>query len=617
MHADPLRHASQDALLVQHLNAYFGELEPETLVLLRQSLQWVEIHGGETLLTQGDPGHSMYLVVSGRLRAYVLAEDCSQRAVGDIARGKFVGEMSLYTDEPRAATVVAVRDSVLVKLNRADFQRLLTHSAQISVAMTRQIIAQLKGGKPDQRPGLAKDKVVTMGLLPVTSGIALVSFAARLQVQLSAMGSVCVVTRNEIEWQLLHLGLEITGTFDNEIQRHIAILLDDIEARHDFVLLLADSEATVWTQLCCRHCDELLLLADATEPVALHPMETRFLMNRPALTEVTEILVLLHPTQKQAPRGTAQWLARRPVAGHVHIRPELDRDMARLARIQSRTAVGLVLAGGGARGLAHLGVCRALQEQGIEVDWVGGTSIGAVMASYVASDQPAERVMANARAAFGINPTGDYNLLPMLSLIKGRRLRNILTHAVQDLMGFDADIEDLWKNFYCVATNFSRASEQCMQHGSLVHALLASTSIPGALPPVIHGTELLCDGGSFNNFPVDVMRGMRGVGKVIGVDLNIRTPVQVNHTEMPGTWQLLRDRMRPRDQRRYQLPSLPSYLMTVTILYSMSRQRSAQALCDMYFNPPLARIGMLQWGHLEATVLLGYEHAMQVLAEKE
>ena len=111
------------------------------------------------------------------------------------------------------------------------------------------------------------------------------------------------------------------------------------------------------------------------------------------------------------------------------------------------------------------------------------------------------------------------------------------------------------------------------------------------------------------------MRGMRGVGKVIGVDLNTRTPVQVDHTEMPGTWALLRDRLRPIHKRKYQLPSLPSYLMTVTILYSMSRQRSAQALCDVYFNPPLARVGMLQWGHLEATVALGYEHAHQVLAE--
>ena len=79
----------------------------------------------------------------------------------------------------------------------------------------------------------------------------------------------------------------------------------------------------------------------------------------------------------------------------MHLRPALARDMARMARLLTRTAVGLVLAGGGARGFAHLGVCRVLREQGVEIDWVGGTSIGAVMAAYVASDQSLDTVMAN------------------------------------------------------------------------------------------------------------------------------------------------------------------------------------------------------------------------------
>lgn len=587
---------------------------------LRSSLQWMEIRGGDTLITQGEAGDAMYLVVSGRLRAFVRGEDGNQRQVGEVARGKFVGEMSLYTNEPRAATVVAVRDSVLVRLDRADFQRLLTQSAQVSVALTRQIIQQVKGErldtaeKSETRGGPGKDKLVTMCLLPITGGIPLSLFANRLAAPLSAMGSVCIVTRKEIEWQLLHLGLSLSNTMDAETQRHISMLLDDIEARHDFVLLLADAEASHWTQLCCRHCDELLLLADAMQAPALHPMESQFLMRRPALTEITEMLVLLHPAERPTPRGTAQWLARRRVAGHIHIRPALDRDMARLARIQSGTAVGMVLAGGGARGLAHLGTWRAMREKGLEVDWVGGTSIGAVMACYLASDQPLERIMANARKAFSRNPTGDYNLLPLLSLIKGRRLRKILAHAVEHLLGFDADVEDLWINFYCIATNFSRACEQRIEHGNLAHALLASISIPGALPPVIHGADLLCDGGSFNNFPVDVMRSMRGVGRVIGVDLNIRTAVKVDHDEMPGTLALLRDRLRPRGARLYNLPSLPSYLMTVTILYSMSRQRRAQGLCDLYFNPALAGVGMLQWKRFEEIVELGYVHAKEVLA---
>ena len=289
--------------------------------------------------------------------------------------------------------------------------------------------------------------------------------------------------------------------------------------------------------------------------------------------------------------------------------------MARLARLQSRTAVGLVLAGGGARGLAHLGVVRALQESGVEIDVVGGTSIGAVMAALVATDRPLDTLVANARQAFSGNPTGDYNWLPLLSLIKGRRLRRTVDQGLRDTVGFSADMEDLWKGCYVVATNYSQACEQVLRHGPLLQAILASVAIPGALPPVIRDGDLLCDGGTFNNFPVDVMRGVRGVRRVIGVDLSFRKPRRIEHDEVPGTWALLRDRLRPRSKRRYRLPTLAAYLMNVTILYSTSRERQARRLTDLYLNPPLERVGMLDWSRFDQIVEQGYQYARQKLAE--
>jgi len=112
-----------------------------------------------------------------------------------------------------------------------------------------------------------------------------------------------------------------------------------------------------------------------------------------------------------------------------------------------------------------------------------------------------------------------------------------------------------------------------------------------------------------------VMRRMRGVGQVIGVDLNFRAPTRIAHPDVPGTWALLRDRLRPRAQRRYRLPSLAAYLMNVTILYSVSRQRQARKLTDLYFNPPLERMTMLQWSKFDQVVAQGHAHAQAVLAE--
>ncbi len=614
------RQRFHDELLARHLKSIFGQVEPAALARLREHLRWVEIAGGEQLLQQGDEGDSMYLIVSGRLRAYVRGDDGSERMVGEMARGQTVGEMSLYTGEPRAATVVAVRDSVLVQLAKSEFTALLQSSAQVSIALTRQIIQRLKGEGRHQ----PHDRPVAIGLLPVTDGVDLAGIAERLAAEIGARlaqgggrGRVRIVDAAEIGRALSQAGVSLEDADPQariEASRRVALLLDEIEATHDTVLLLADAGPSAWTQRCCRHCDELLLLADATQPVALHEVERRFLMHRPPRTEVAEVLVLLHPAELRSPRGTAAWVQRRPLAGHVHVRAALQRDLARLARLLTRTGIGLVLAGGGARGFAHLGVYRALREHGVEIDWVGGTSIGAVMAAYVASDQWLDTIMDNARRAFAVNPTGDMNLFPLLSLFKGVRLRAVLKRAVEDLTGFDADIEDLWKNYHCVATNYTRAREQRIAHGNLVQALLASISIPGALPPVVRDGELLCDGGTFNNFPVDQMRQMRGVGYVIGVDLNMRGAMQIPQDGIPGNIALWRDKLRRPSQRRYRLPSLPSYLITVTGLYSQSRRPQAEQNCDLYFHPALERVGMLQWKSIDQIVARGYTHGKTVVA---
>ena len=175
-----------------------------------------------------------------------------------------------------------------------------------------------------------------------------------------------------------------------------------------------------------------------------------------------------------------------------------------------------------------------------------------MMAALVAADPPIDRAIDIARRAFRTNPTGDYNLLPLVSLIKGGRVRKAVHRSIDELAGRQIDVEDLWKGFFCIASNYSQAREQRIAAGDLAQALIASAAIPGALPPVVRDGELLCDGGTFNNFPVDAMREVRGIGKVIGVDLGVRNARRLDIDEVPGSWTLLLDRLRPR--RRAALP---------------------------------------------------------------
>jgi NTE family protein len=498
---------------------------------------------------------------------------------------------------------------VLVRLGKEHFESLIISYPQVSLTFTRQMIRRLQ--TEHERHSVAAP--VTIGLLPVSAGVATDDFAAQLAQHLQRFGSVAPVGAASMDATLDDAG--ISARDDSDSDHRISLVLDALEAQNDFVLLVGDGTPTAWTRRCIRNSDEMLLLADATQAPVVHPIETACLDGRPERSEAAEILVLQHPADTAIPKGARAWLSRRPVTGHVNLRRGLERDMARLARLLSRTAIGLVFAGGGARGFAHLGVWRALQERGVEVDVVGGTSIGAIMAALVAFDAPIETAIDITRRAFSTNPTGDYNLLPLVSLIRGGRVRRAVHGSIEKLAGGPVDIEDLWKSYFCVASNYSQARELRIASGDLAQGLLASCAIPGALPPVVRDGDLLCDGGTFNNFPVDAMRELRGVGKVIGVDLGVRNTRRLEIDEVPGNWSLLIDRLRPRGKRRFHLPSLTAYLLNITILYSTSRQREAQRMVDLYFDPPLYRVGLLQWSRFDQIVRQGYEHAAKVMDE--
>ena len=602
-----------DELLLTHLQAFLGQVDAAALTLLQRQMVWMELPGGQPLMTQGEPGDAMYLLVSGRLRVSITDDSGCERTVREITRGQVVGEMSLFTDDPRSATLVAVRDSVLARLGKPEFNHLLATSSAVSIALTRQIIRRLQTEGRESR----LDRPVAIGLLPISPGIdaaAAAAFTEQLAAQLRPRGAVAVVDAARLEARIGVPGITARAPSDADATRRIAVCLDQIEAEHAFVLLLADNGPTPWTQRCSRHCDELLLLADAQAPPELSATEEQCLLTLPARTDAAKILLLLQPAPCQSPLRTRDWLHGRKLTAHVHVRQGHDGDMARLGRLVSRTAVGLVLAGGGARGAAHAGVYRALMERGVPVDLIGGTSMGAVFGALMAMDASAAGVVDTFAQHFGDNPTGDYNLLPLMSLIKGQRLRGMMQRTEKTFGGrADLGIEDLWKTYYCVTTNYSQACELVLRDGPLIDAVMASCAIPGALPPVLRDGDLLCDGGTFNNFPADVMRATWGVGRVIGVDLSFDKPRRIELQRLPSSWEQLRDMLRPRRQRRYRLPSLTNYLMNVTSLYSTSRQNAARQLTDVYIKPALPKVGMLQWDSYARAVQLGYEHALQVL----
>lgn len=595
------------------LRSAFGDFDDAFLLLMLSHLRWVHIKGGSVLFQQGDIDQTMYIVVSGRLRVIRHDELGEPAVLGDMRRGETVGEMALITGEPRTATIVAVRDSVLVALSRSSYEEVISRYPLVSIQVARFIIERI-------RPSLSKRRLWArpgvVAVLPATRGIQVKTLVGRLFPDLERYGSViridAAAARAALGDQVFDDAVE--GRSD-EAAHTISHWLDRVEAEHEMVVFVGEDDATPWSHYCQRHADEVLLVADATaaasDVIEVPPPARLAVGGIPIRAHRT--LVLVHPEGASYSRETSVWLDRVPVDSHLHLRLGHGGDYRRIARTLFGAAIGLVFGGGGARGFAHLGVMKALEEAGIPVDFVGGTSIGSVMATYAAFDVPAAEAIEHARRAFARNPTSDFNIFPLISLIGGKRMRGVIDEGIQALAGFDANVEDAWKPLFCIASNYSRASEMVIRRGPLAKSVRASVSIPAALPPVVMEGDLVIDGGTFNNFPTDVMAGQR-VGFIIGCDLSKGAVRKLEMDDVPSAWQLALDRLRPRRSRRYRLPALSSIILNVSIMHSQSRLKAARAQADICFSPDLGRIGMLNWRAFDQTIEAGYRHAQEVIA---
>ncbi len=597
------------AMLIDGLTEVFGEFNDEMLQHMLPQVKWQELSAGDVLFRQGDVDKTLYFVVSGRLQATHKNEFDQQTVLGEIARGESVGEMAYFSDEPRTATVSAIRDSMLASFSEEVFRELMVAYPLVSLNITRQVIERLKQVNTGRK---AIATPVIISVLGITDNVDQLAFAHSLVEYLSAFGKSVCVSSTVMDDYLGVKGASQVAASDDEHSRRVTVLLDKIESDNDFVLLVADDERSEWTKRCIRHCDELLLLADADQPALLHDNEdTVYKLSESQ--KVRSQLVLLHPDDRRSPTHTWQWLDSREVAGHIHMRPGLQRDWLRLARIISRNTIGLALSGGGARGFAHLGVLRALEQAGIAIDQTAGTSIGAVMAAYASMDMSIEEVIEAARIAFARGPTGDFNLIPLISLIGGKKLRHTIDSAIVDTRGQHIDIEDLWKTYYCVTSYYSNATEAVHQRGHLAKTIRASVSIPGVLPPVMIDGELHIDGGTFNNFPTDVMQ-RAGASRIIGVNLLRERGQTFSLDEVPGTLELMRDKFRG-SKRKFKLPSISSLLLNTSLMSSYARHKKSMALADLHFSPQVYKYGMLEWSKFDQILELGYAHAMEQLEQ--
>lgn len=606
MDDSPVSSTTRDVAALLGSSDLFGGLDESILREFENRLEWLHLSSGETLMREGDPADCFYILISGRLRVTVEQEGNKEVAVGEVGRGEVVGEMAILTDEPRSATVIAIRDSELMMFSRAEFERLLEIHPQAMMRIARQIVVRLRRSIQSQR---TVNKEFSLTVLAAGQEAPVSQFIDGLAEALGRLGPTLVLDSNRVDAQL-GPGTANTPQHGPNNTR-ILSWLNELEAKHQYVIYQTDPTSSNWTRRCLRQADRVLAVGRAGSDPGLNKIEEEILRHGSRETFARAHLILLHEDSDKRPSRTQAWLERRHVDSSHHVRLRSDDDFKRLARLLTGRAFGLVLGGGGARALAHVGVIRAIQEAGIPIDAIGGTSMGAIVAANYAMDSNIEKTREICKTSFVDEGSFFDFTFPAVALTAGKRISRLLSANFEETR-----IEDLWLKFYCVSSNLTRAGETVHHEGPVWKRVRASISLPGIMPPVYHEGDLLVDGGVTNNLPVDVMRSVCGGGTVIAVDVSPKADdtQQAPFGEALSGWRVILNKVNPFTESM-DVPSIANVLMRTTLLGSSSRQAAMIQQADLCIAPNLNEFGLLEFGAFEKIEEIGYRHAVEQLKE--
>lgn len=588
-----------EALVLLQPLGFFRGLNPAILRDIAASCEPIFVPAGELIFRQGDPSDSLYIVSSGRLGVSLQVEGHAPRNIYEASRGQLVGEMGLLTGDPRSASVRSLRDSLLLRLSKERFEEL----TDLHPSLIRRIACDLSERikQSNARPVHPALALKTFAVFPAGQAAPTDRFAGELIRALAEIGTTRLITKATV--------VEAIGGGDLYDSR-VVHWLNEQESKFDFLLYQADALPSRWTSRCIRQADRLLAVAPFDGGKEFNQIEIQ-------LANIAESspnghprmdLILLH-RGREAPSGTTEWLAGRSVNQHYHLWDENPKEFKRLARALTGRAVGLVLGGGGARGFAHIGAIRAIEEAGISIQTIGGTSQGALIAAqYALGQTPAEMLETNRALFQDFRPfKGDFTL-PFFSFMSGRRSNK----GFQSLFG-NTQIADLRIPFFCVSNNLSLAAVIVHNRGLLWRAVRCSMALPGLMPPVVSKGHLIIDGGVLNNLPVDVMRDHCN-GPIIAVDVSPPVDLLADCEDRDhfGWIDFLRLKRLAR-KKGGSIPHLMEILMRTAFLSSIRNRQAMASQADLCVHPPMDGCGLLDWDNLEELAETGYQATREML----
>ncbi len=586
-------------------SAWFQTADREVLWAVASAMTLLTLNSGEVLFEQGEQGDCLYLIVSGRVRI-VLQSEGSSRIIGELGHGEVVGEMAILSDMPRLATVSAIRDTHLARLDKSALELLsLPHRRQVDAAFISQLIKRLG----DETRGRLKRKLTmaSIAVVPLATDVACHRFATDLANAFGYDGSALLLNAQLVERYSALAGAAQSVPGDS-VHPELAAWLYSMETTRRKVIYEAEPFDSPWTARCVRQADMVLLVAAA----GADPESTRRrfdeLLQLPGIREKRRVVVLLHNKDAPEPTLTRRWLQVTGADRHFHVRLAVPGDAQRLGRFIDGKSVGLALGAGFARGIAHVGIIRAMRELNIPIDMVGGTSIGAIVGSQCAMEWSCDVIQDESCMRSMSSLKRDFTL-PLVSLLTGARQK----HAVES-MAKGRDVEDTWLPFFSVSSSLTRLEMKVHRSGSVGAAIIASTRIPGIFPPLPWEGELLVDGGLVNMVPVDVMREFTEGGTVIGVDVSPGATFEhIDYGFSVSGWKQLINKLNPFRPHADSLSFVEILIRTV----ELGRVHSDRAhdLADAWLTPPLEGFAARDFSSGDAMAEIGYRYAINYFSE--
>ncbi len=527
----------------------FSRLPQDVRIALEAASRDRHLEAGAWLFQAGDAADSVFVLRAGRLEVVV-----GDEVVRELGPGSVVGELALLTGGTRSASIRARRDSVLSEVARSDFDAAMAEDPSAYPALAAVLAEQLSDARPPARAGGTRPVVVSV--VGIHRGAPVDAVAAGLLAELRTRLRADVLAEPGPE------------------------ALERAEGSADRVLLVAAADDPT-RDFCLRQADHVVLVAAAAAEVpdagALGAAGADLVLvgTRPTEDVLRSWCVALEPWQVSIVSDGAP-----------------REDLRMLAARIGGWSVGMVLAGGGARGFAHIGVLQELSAAGITVDRVAGSSIGSIVAGAYASGMDPEMMHEVFYGEFVRgNPIGDYTV-PTVALIKGRRTRHLLRHHLGG-----REIQALPRQFRCMSVDLLGRVEVEHRRGDLAEAVSASVSIPVLFPPMRHENRLLVDGGVLDNLPVRLLTE-RDEGPLLAV--NIAMGGGGGGTPRTGP---------PR------MPSMGDTLLRVMMIGSGGAVQAARASGATVITPPPLGVGTLEWHQFDLVVEAGRMAAREMLEQ--